>query len=232
MIHNIPTFQEQVRMAAQTADDRDVIVTFAVPPTHASTAFGYLHLSAHRDGPVADVLRFVEKPDHPTAEEYLRSGQYGWNAGMFAWRAEVFLGEARRQQPDLAAFVEAFPAENPDAFVAERFPGLPKISVDYAVMENAAKVVAIEAAFDWDDVGSWTALPRHLGHDDNGNTFRGLVTAVNTRDSIAVSNGRMIALCGVENLIVIETADAILVCTRDAAQEIKKLQPGLPRELT
>ena len=95
-------------------------------------------------------------------------------------------------------------------------------------MEQASEVLAFKAAFDWDDVGSWTALPDHLGHDEDGNTIRGEVVEHASRNNVVLSNGRLIALCGVENLIVVETADALLVCHRDAAQDIKKLQPLLP----
>jgi mannose-1-phosphate guanylyltransferase len=108
---------------------------------------------------------------------------------------------------------------------------LPKISVDYAIMEKASEVLAVKAAFDWDDVGSWTALPDHLGRDEGGNTVRGGVVEQGSRNNIALSSGRLIALCGVEDLIVIETPDAVLVCHRDAAQDIKKLQPLLPQEV-
>jgi mannose-1-phosphate guanylyltransferase len=170
----------------------------------------------------------VEKPDLPTANAYLRSGQYAWNAGMFLWRSEIFQREAERLVPALAKFIGDFPAGDPTAFLAERFGALPKISVDYAVMEQASEVLALRAKFDWDDVGSWTALPEHLGHDDDGNTLRGEVVQHGSNNNVVLSSGRLIALCGVENLVVVETPDALLVCHRDAVQDIKKLQPLLP----
>ena len=174
------------------------------------------------------MARFVEKPDLATAETYLAGGNHAWNAGMFIWRTAAFLNEARRQVPALAKFVEDFPRGDPMAYLAGHFASLPKISVDYAIMENATAVATQLAEFDWDDVGSWTALPAHLPLDDQGNTPRGTVVTQDASNNIAISGGRVIALCGVQDLVVVETPDAVLVCHRDAVQNIKKLIPQLP----
>ncbi|HET7238455.1 MAG TPA: sugar phosphate nucleotidyltransferase [Terrimicrobiaceae bacterium] len=230
VIHNTPVFQKQLAAAAEVAAKRDALITFAIPPSYPSTGFGYLQLGEAHDS-VHKVVRFVEKPDLATAESYYRSGEYAWNAGMFLWRAEIFLREAERLAPPLAEFIRDFPQGDAKPYLAERFPKLPKISVDYAIMEKASEVLAMKAEFDWDDVGSWTALPDHLGRDEGGNTVRGDVVEHASRNNIALSNGRLIALCGVEDLIVIETPDALLVCHRDAAQDIKKLQPLLPEKV-
>jgi mannose-1-phosphate guanylyltransferase len=226
MIHKVPVFQRQLAEAANVACESEALVAFAIPPTCPATGFGYLHLGDESGG-ARQVLRFVEKPDLPTAEIYYRSGQYGWNAGMFIWKASAFLQETERLAPELAGFVRDFPAGDPVEFLAKRFPGLPKISVDYAIMEKASCVLAVKAHYDWDDVGSWTALPEHLGHDDDGNTVRGEVVPMDSKNNVVISNGRTIALCGVDDLVVVETPDAILVCHRDAVQDIKKLQPLL-----
>jgi len=214
----------------------NALLTFGVKPTFAATGFGYLELgedlvSAGPDGVLRRVRRFVEKPDEATAQRYVESGDFAWNAGMFMWRAEAFLGEADRNAPELAAFIRAFPATDALAYINERFPLLPKISVDYALMEKAASVVTLLAAFDWDDVGSWSALPAHLATDAQGNSLRGPTAVVDSSRNIVVSNGRVIALCGVSDLVVVETPDAVLVCHRDAVQNIKKLQPLLPKEV-
>lgn len=230
MIHKVSVFQRQLAQAALLASENKALVTFAIPPTCPSTAFGYLHLGDPR-GEALSVVRFVEKPDLPTAEAYCRSGKYGWNAGMFLWRASVFLGEVDRLVPELGEFIRDFPAGDPTEFLAERFAALPKISVDYAVMEKASEVLAVKAQYDWDDVGSWTALPGHLGHDDDGNTLRGEVVPLAAKNNVVISTGRTVALCGVEDLVVVETADAVLVCHRDAVQDIKKLQPLLKESL-
>lgn len=236
MIHDAETFQRQVRDAATAVHDSRALLTFSIPPTHPATGYGYLKLSA--SGPstpghsrVSVVERFVEKPDIDTAEEYVASGQYGWNAGMFVWRAGSFLAECDRQAPALAAFIREFPAGDPMAFLASHFERLPKISVDYAIMEQAQDVLAIHAEFDWDDVGAWTALPAHLGSDESANTLRGPTAVLEAHNNIVVANGRTIALCGVSDLVVVETPDAVLVCHRNAVQRIKNLQPLLPEEL-
>jgi mannose-1-phosphate guanylyltransferase len=177
------------------------------------------------------VKRFVEKPDAARAETYLKAGNFFWNAGIFLWKTETFLREAKRSQPELVPFIEKFPSGDPAKYLAEHFPKLPKISVDYAIMEKAERIAVAEARFDWDDMGSWTALPAHLPADEHGNTVRGAVTLHHSRGNIAFSHKRVVALCGVENLIVIETEDAVLVCHRDAEEQIKHLHPNLPDEV-
>jgi len=227
MIHNEGAFRAQLALAFDIAAKNPAIVTFGIPPTMPATGFGYLHLGESDADGVFPVLRFVEKPDLPTAVHYLRSGDYAWNGGIFVWQAETFLNECERLSPPLAEFIKSF--SEPDW--PTRFSQLPKISVDYAILENAKMVLSVKALFDWVDVGSWTALPKHLGHDEAGNTLRGLTAVLNAKNNVAISNGRMIALCGVENLIVVETPDAILVCHQDDAQEIKKLHVNLPSDL-
>ena len=230
MIHDVALFQRQLAAGAEVASKRDALITFAIPPSFPSTGFGYLQLG-EQEGPVHKVVRFVEKPDTAAAEGYFKSGDYAWNAGMFMWKAETFLRESERLVPELATFIRDFPAADPTAYLAERFSKLPKISVDYAIMEKAREVLAIKAEFDWDDVGSWTALPNHLGQDGSGNTVKGEIANLDSRNNIVVTNGKLVALCGVEDLIIVETEDSLLVCHRDAAQNIKKLQPLLPQTL-
>lgn len=228
--------QRQLAAALQRASSSAGIVTIAIKPDHPATGFGYLELGEESwrgdAGVVRTVKRFVEKPDAATAARYVASGDFAWNAGMFFWRVDTFVQEAARQTPPLASFIREFPATGWSAFLAERFPALPKISVDYAIMERASRVETLLAAFDWDDVGLWTALPRHLKTDAQGNATRGQVVQADANRNIAVSNGRMIALCGVDDLVVVETPDAILVCRRDRVQDIKKVVAQLPAELT
>ncbi|MDX2081315.1 MAG: sugar phosphate nucleotidyltransferase [Terrimicrobiaceae bacterium] len=237
MIHDVDRFRRQLADAISAASETGGIATLGIPPTHPATGFGYLEtgrdLAAGPNGSlVRQLVRFVEKPDLETAQRYFEEGHFYWNAGIFVWRTATFLEEAERQQPALAKFISAFPKSGDFAgFLSETFPLLPKISVDYAIMENADSVVAVLAEFDWDDVGAWTALPTHLGRDPRGNTFRGSVVEHASESNIAISNGRQIALCGVRDLVVVETPDAILVCHRDAVQHVKNLQPNLPEAL-
>jgi mannose-1-phosphate guanylyltransferase len=233
LIKDSVTFAQQLIQASDLASKHDTIVTFGIRPSEASTRFGYLEAGAalpesNATCPFFKVERFVEKPDAERAATYLKSGKYFWNAGIFLWKTSTFLREAKRSKPELATFIEEFPKTDGEAYIANHFPTLPKISVDYAIMEKAERVTVAEARFDWDDMGSWTALPTHLSVDEHGNASRGAVAIHDSKGNIALSSKRLIALCGVENLIVIETEDAILVCHRDAAEQIKQLQPKLP----
>jgi mannose-1-phosphate guanylyltransferase len=234
MIHDTATFRAQVSEAAAYVGEHSSILTFSITPSHPSTGFGYLQLGSElkrmERTRFVTVEKFVEKPDGARAQEFFEGKTHGWNAGMFLWQGSLFLEECRRQQPELAEFIMAL--EKPPeivSFLAESFPKLPKISVDYAIMEHAGSVVAAIAQYDWDDVGSWTALPSHLGMDANQNTLKGSVITLDAHRNIVVSGKRTVALCGVNDLVVVETEDAILVCHKDAVEQIKKL--ALPPEL-
>lgn len=230
------TFRMQLELAMIDAAAGGRIITFGVKPTYPSTGFGYLEVgpeSGRHLGkfPIRKVNRFVEKPDLTTAERYLEDGIYLWNAGIFVWNVATFLQEAEHSARELAVFIREFPKADWSGFLAQRFPLLHKTSVDYAIMEKSHRVETLMARFDWDDVGMWTAVPKHLPTDAAGNTVRGAVVTERATNNIAVSTGRTIALCGVKDLVVVETADAILVCHRDAVQDIKKLTAKLPQEL-
>lgn len=238
LIRDVATFARQLREAAVLGQESGAVITFGIQPTYAATGFGYLQLGAPLERPAARtkffaVDRFVEKPDQATAESYLARGNFGWNAGMFLWTSDVFLNEARAHCPELAEFIEKFPADPAEAiaYTAEAFPKLPKISVDYAIMEKAARVISGRAEFDWDDVGCWTALPAHLPQDAGDNTVRGPVVIHNATGNIVIAGKRLIALSGVHDLVVVETDDAILVCHRDEAQNLKSIHKQLPDNL-
>ena len=238
VIGKAPVFRAQLAAASRAAQTSPSFVTLGIKPSHPATGFGYLHLGGKtlghiKGGPFLKVRRFVEKPSLAKAKDYLRSGQYAWNAGIFVWKASTFLSEARRQQPALARFIEKFPKRGSYAsYLKREFPKLPKISVDYAIMEGARSVLAVKAAFLWDDVGSWTALPGHLPSDGNGNTFRGSVFSMECKNTLALAEGgRTVALLGTKDLVVIDTPEALLVCPKDRAQEVKKLITGLSKDV-
>lgn len=236
-ISDVERYGRQLAAALPRAGASGAILTIAIKPDHAATGFGYLEMGAEvarlDGGVVRSVKRFVEKPDAPTAQRYLESGEFAWNAGMFFWQVSTFLAEADRNSPELAGFIRDFPREAAavPSFLSARFAALPKISVDYAIMEKAQRVETLLAEFDWDDVGLWTALPKHLPKDADGNATRGQVVVASASNNIAFGNGRTIALVGVKDLVVVETADAVLVCHRDAVQEIKRITQQLPPEL-
>ena len=234
MIHDVATFQRQLSEAAEFVAEHPSIVTFSITPTHASTGFGYLQLGhpipSKYSSSFVTVERFVEKPDAPRAAEFFEGKKHGWNAGMFLWQAGTFVEECRKHQPELEHFILEFPLDgSTEDYLGEVFPKLSKISVDFAIMEKAASVVAAIAEYDWDDVGSWSALPAHLGKDSLENTFSGRVITLDAHHNIVVGGKRTVALCGVSDLVVVATEDAILVCHRDAVQQIKNLP--VPDEL-
>jgi mannose-1-phosphate guanylyltransferase len=237
MIHDAAKFRSCLSDAVDLAVQTGTIATLGIPPAFPATGYGYLEtaeaLPQGRQGSFIHALRrFVEKPDLDKAREYTAAGNFLWNAGIFVWRASAFFDEARRQLPPLADFIESLACiDDLPTHLENRFASLPKISVDYAIMENAKSIATVLASFDWDDVGAWTALPAHIPPDSDGNCKRGPIIHHDAHNNIAVSNGRLIALCGVDNLVVVETPDAILVCDKESVQDVKALQPLLPEAL-
>lgn len=226
-------FQEVLRQAFEVAEQEPVLVTLGIKPSEPATGYGYIQrgeLLEIPDGkPVYRVKRFVEKPDLDTARMYLESGDYFWNAGMFIWRVSAIDQAFADHAPDLKDRFDELDAgliagKQLDSLLEEVYPKLRKISIDYAVMEKAGNVVTIEAAFDWDDVGAWPAVARHHKMDAGGNVSRGEVVLQGCKGNIVVSEGdHLIAAVGVDDLIVIHTKDATLVCRKEQAQEIKKM---------
>ena len=232
-------FQDVLQAAMEAASKEDVLVTIGVRPTEPATGYGYvqrgeLRLEA-KGRSVHEVKRFVEKPDLETARSYLESGDYFWNAGMFVWRPEVILNSLAAHAPELREALRGLEecedeSEDLDSCMQRVYPQLPKISIDYAVMEKAQNVVMVESDFDWDDVGEWPAVARHFPTDEAGNVLRGEVVALDAADNLVISpKGRLTALLGVEDLIVVETEDATLICHRDKAQEVKRLAQEIGR---
>ena len=178
---------------------------------------------------VAEVSRFVEKPNLEKAQEYLKAGNYFWNAGMFVWRPDVILAEIDRLVPKLAGGLKILDNEwqtsnSLEEAMAKVYPDLEKISIDFAVMEKAKRVAMVESSFDWDDVGEWPAIERHYPKDENGDVFKGEGIALDSRDNLTFSEtGHCITLLGVKDLIVVQSGDATMVCHKDKAQEVKAL---------
>jgi mannose-1-phosphate guanylyltransferase len=210
------------------------LVTLGITPTSPATGFGYVQRGAPTevDG-VAEAASFREKPDRATAEEYLASGQYLWNSGMFVWRARTVLDALADHLPEsaegLAKIVAAPAGPERDAVLAEVFPTLPKISVDYAVLEPAAvepgRVLVADLDVDWLDVGSWPALAATLADDGAGNAVHGLVVAVDSSGNIVFSDDpdHLVALVGVRDSVVVHTADVTMVCPVSDAERVKQL---------
>ncbi|WP_202839533.1 mannose-1-phosphate guanylyltransferase/mannose-6-phosphate isomerase [Luteimonas saliphila] len=222
VVRDAKGFRAAVR-AAIPAAEAGVLVTFGVVPSAPETGFGYIQ-SAAGEG-VRDVLRFVEKPDAATAQSYLDAGGYYWNSGMFLFRASRYLAELERFRPDIAAAVrQAFVAATRDGdFIRldrDAFAASPSDSIDYAVMEKTADARVLPVDIGWNDVGSWSALWEVSEQDGDGNASHGDVIAIDSRNSYAYAR-RLVALVGVDDLVVVETDDAVLVARKDKVQQVK-----------
>jgi len=231
-------FVEVVREAAAGAQ-RGLLMTVGITPTHPETGYGYLQCGEMIAEPVRRVEEFKEKPPYEVARSYVDSGRYLWNASMFVWRVDVFLGELARQQPELHAgltrIAAAWHTPERDRVLGETWPMLPKISVDYAVMEGAATaglVATVPGDFGWNDVGDYDTLGEVLPGDEQGNVVVDPGEAAEKPDVLLLDStgivvvphsGRLIAALGLSDMIVVDTPDAVLVCPRDRAQDVKTL---------
>ena len=228
VIHDESAFRADLAAAFAAAERSPVIATIGIEPTFPATGYGYIEVGTERDGCFA-VNRFVEKPDPETARGYLESGGYFWNGGIFVWRPSTILDALAEFRPELhrdcAAIGENLEREMPlPEVLSARYPALEKISIDYAVMEKARNVVMIRSSFDWDDVGSWPAIGRHHPTDAAGNAIRGAAEVEDAADNIVVAeDGHLVGLIGVSGLVVVQTADATLICPKERAQDVKKL---------
>jgi mannose-1-phosphate guanylyltransferase len=236
LVRDRERFTETIRAAVAGAE-QGWLMTVGMTPTRPETGFGYLHCGDEIDGgPVRAVRQFKEKPARDVAVKFVDSGEYLWNASMFVWRVDAFLAELARQQPALHDGVVRIAAawDGPDrsAVLSDVWPTLPKIAVDYAVMEDAAargRVATVPADFGWADVGDFRNLGELLDADERGNVVVPAAAAPKPVLSdtsgtvVAAEGGRLVALLGLEDVIVIDTPDALLVCARDRAQDVKAL---------
>ena len=233
-------FQRAVQAAEQLAEENPAaLITFGIPPTFPSTNYGYIHRGApagSRQGVSAfKVRRFREKPKDPEAEEYVASGEYFWNSGIFVWKVSAILDELRNQKPGIYAaaqrIAEAWGQPQRDEVFRPEYENVEKKSIDYAVMEHAKEVLVLQAPYQWDDVGSWLALERRNAQDANGNTVRATHCGIRTKDCVIVSDdGHLIATIGVSGLLIIQDGDATLVADRSEEANVKELVDKLKAE--
>lgn len=230
IIRPTDTFRDTVRRGFEAAERYDdALITFGIKPRSPHTGYGYIHFGQKLDADVYEILEFKEKPDLATAQAYLDSGEYYWNSGMFVWRIPTIIERFREQHPATAASLSrvaaGFRDENQADAILEQFAALPKISVDFAIMEKAPRVAALEMNCDWLDVGSWSSLAEIFHPDRNGNVSAAQRTVVlDGRNNICVSEtGHLIAALGVDDLVIVHSEDATLVCRRADAQRIKEM---------
>ena len=220
-------FARALAAAFAAVEHDDVIATIGIAPTRPETGFGYLEIAGTpAPGIATPVTRFVEKPDRATAEQYLASGHYLWNAGIFGASARRVLAELDRHLPATAAAVREI-ARDPGA-ARTLYPTLPSISFDHGVMEKAERVVTVPARVGWDDVGSWAALPAVRGTDAAGNTTIGPALVIDGTGNVVVSDdATLVATVGLSDVVVVKSGDAILVIRKEEAQDVRKVIDAL-----
>ncbi|MBN1422067.1 MAG: mannose-1-phosphate guanylyltransferase [Planctomycetes bacterium] len=220
---------------AHIASRRGVLCTIGIRPDGPATGFGYIRRGQEVDRQeglaVFEVRAFREKPDRATAESYLASGEYDWNAGIFIWRVADFRDELRHTAPDLADALDAFGRRAAEggfsAALEEFFPRMRRVSIDYALLEKARRVVTVPADFHWADVGSWQALDRLTPPDAQGNIVSGKAVLLDTRDSIVVTDAGVVAAIDIEGLVVVRSGDCLLVCRKESAQRVREIVAAL-----
>lgn len=235
--HHIPheaIYRDAVRVA-QTHAQAGRLVTFGVTPTHAESGFGYIQCAEAREEGGYGIAAFKEKPSPDVAAQYLSQGTYLWNSGMFMFRASVFLAELEKHRPGiLAACRLAYQHAEADSYFlhvqAEQFALCEDDSVDYAVMEHTDAGVVVPLNAGWNDLGSWAAIWDVGPHDGERNRIEGDAIAINTRNSLVQSNHRLVTTVGLEDVIVIETKDAVLVANRHETQQVKEIVKQLQEQ--
>jgi mannose-1-phosphate guanylyltransferase len=245
LIEPVEDFQRRVEVGYQVAEQHpNTLVTFGIKPTHPATGFGYVEMGEPLAGfdRAFQTVRFIEKPDAHTAAEYVASGRYAWNSGMFVWRAATLLDCIRRYKPavheGLVQIADAWGTDGQSMVLNEVYPTLEKISIDFAVMEPASTDEAVDVAtvsmpLDWLDVGSWPAYGQTLEADEAGNRVacdRAVLLDSNNNLIVGDDPNHLIAAVGIDDLVIVRTEGATLICHRDHAQKIKQLHEVVGRK--
>ena len=211
------------------------VATIGLRPSRPETGYGYLKVGAPMAGfdGAAKVERFVEKPDRETAERYVKDGGYLWNGGIFLFRADVILEEIRAAMPALAERLDAIAGAIGKAtyarVLAREFPRCPSESIDFGVMERSSRIAVVPADFGWSDVGSFAAIPEVRAADERGNVAQGDALVLDGTGNVVLAGDRLVALIGVSGLVVVDAGDAVLVCPKDRAQDVKRVVDELRR---
>ena len=218
----INTLKKAIRAAEQGKN----LVTIGITPTYPETGYGYINFGKEC-GDTYEVERFVEKPDLPTAKEYLASGKYLWNSGMFVWKVTSILADMKEFMPDIydgaVRIGEAFNTPGFEDVLVKEFYAFRSESVDFGIMEKADNIYTIPGSFGWDDVGSWLAVERINETDDDKNYIEGDVISIGSERTTICGGKRLVAAVGLEDIIIVDTDDAVLVCSKNSTQDVKKV---------
>lgn len=228
IIKDLKEYHKTLRQAAEFADNSKGLVTIGIKPSRPETGYGYIQIEENEETKnVHKVYTFAEKPNYATAVRFVESGDFFWNSGMFIWRVDAILNEIEKYMPDLfEGLNELIPAlKSPDfnKTLANVYGKLRNISIDYGIMEKSQNVFLTKGDFSWSDVGSWEEVYQLTNKDENGNAIVGNVFTEMTVDSYIYSPEKFTSVIGVDNLIIINSNDALLVCRRDQSQEVKKI---------
>jgi len=236
-IEDTEALTEIFKTAILAAEEQDKLVTIGLKPTFPSTGFGYIKYDTLKKGNIKPVIEFKEKPDEETAKLYVDSGEYAWNSGMFIWKASLILKKIKENVPDiytdLKKIGEAMNTPKEQEVLHEVYPNIRKTSIDYAVMEPCAskgEVLVIPGDCGWNDVGSWDMMDILHKPDENNNVIIGDAIVSDTRNSVIYATSRTVTAVDIDNIIVVETPDAIMVCSKDKAQNVKKIVDKLNSE--
>ncbi|MBD3307543.1 NTP transferase domain-containing protein [candidate division KSB3 bacterium] len=220
-------FQRVLRIAIDVASVGENLVTFGVKPRSPETGFGYIWRGAQIRSEVYKVRKFTEKPDLATAQQFVASGDYYWNSGMFIWKVSTLMTMIERYLPDLYEGLQRIKAalgtSEEYRVIEDVFAGLDPMSIDYGIMEKAESTYVVPGDFGWNDVGSWAALSDVWESDRQGNTVQGHVIPLESHGNIVYADAGLTALIGVENLVVVKVQDTVLVCAKDHAQKVKDI---------
>lgn len=230
-------FREAIAAAAQVARD-DYLVTLGIAPDEPNTGYGYIQRAASlgdkKGFEAYEVQRFTEKPDEETARAFVESGEYYWNGGIFVWKVKTILHEIETHLPrlyeELDVISDAWRTDRRDDVLAAAWRQVPQTTIDYGIMEKASRVATIPVDIGWDDVGNWANLSDLLAHDEEGNVVRGKgrTLLLDTTDSyVYAPAGRLVAVVGLEDLVIVDTPDALLVCPKDRAQDVREVVHAL-----
>ncbi len=230
-------FLKAVSASFYLSQEIDSLFTFGIKPSSPETGYGYIQINreklrSYEGQRFFEVIRFVEKPNKEVAEEYVKSGDYFWNSGMFLWRISVFKEALKKFSPEYYEIYQEIEklSLNQKGKVMEIWDKIKPLSIDYALMERASSIIMVRADFDWSDVGSWSSLYQIWGIDNQENSFKGEVYSIDSSGCLVFSQEEVVSLIGVKDIVVINTKDAILVCHKDQVQKVKDLVETLKKK--
>ncbi|MFN3740428.1 MAG: mannose-1-phosphate guanylyltransferase/mannose-6-phosphate isomerase [Thermodesulfovibrionales bacterium] len=221
IIRPVEKFKEYIEMAKGVAKE-GYIITFGIKPNRPDTGYGYIKINSKglrsQNRTYFDIERFVEKPNENLAKRFIDEGCYFWNSGMFMFRIDVIMDEMKRHAPDIFEILQ-MDLEN----ILSHFESMPEISIDYAVMERSKRIALVPVDIYWNDVGSWDSLYEAMERDENGNALSGNIISIDTKNSLIFGDRRLVSTIGLEDMLVVETADAILIAKKGETQKVKEI---------